>query len=249
MTRGHLYIAFSKPYERTGAYSVKALRRYSDLPVHVLTDIPARDRDELWYELNGVTFTHFPDSTDLTNRQVKTMLHNYTPFDQTLYTDVDTAIMSPDFKQAFDIVDKCDIAFPYYEGSASRNRIATAVYQRAVEAFGLRPIENILWVYQGGVCVFNRNDNVRRFFEAWNEKWRVFKFRDMPSLMATVHTVENVSVGLLPHGFGFPDSKIIQHFYGWKPPKTSLIPPFPKLAPDERSMRWKWDKSLKRWRT
>jgi len=232
MTRGHLYIAFGIEYDKATAFSVATLRKHSTLPVCVLTNV--KKRHPKWKECDNVKFV-FMESADRDNRDVKTRMVNFTPYDESLYTDSDTLILSNKFALAFDVLKNCDIAFPYYPGKQSAQRLATPIYREALAKF---KVKDIPLVYQGGVCVFRRNDAVKKFFALWNEYWKVDRFRDMPPLVAAVHNVHGVAIGLLSQNYGFPHSDIIQHFYGWRPPKTGALPQFVKDAANETSRRW-----------
>jgi len=243
MKRGIVYIAFEKEYDQCAAHSAVHARKVTDLPIHVFTNL--KTSDPLWEKVPGVTFQRFPGKDQLWTRRIKLALDQYSPFDETLHTDADTAIHSEKFMEAFDILQGCDIAFPIHEGKESEWRLETKLYIRAIRTWNPTPP---LFVYQGGVFVFKKNAAVRRFFSDWMEKWQVYSFRDMPPLMATVHTVKDVIVGILPSSMGFRNSEVIQHFFGWRPPKNKILPPFRKWNPDERSMRWKWDRDLRRWR-
>jgi hypothetical protein len=233
MSRGHLYLVFGQQYELAATASIRRLQQFSDLPVHVITNIPEQRRRG-WDSIDNITF-ELLEIPDRLNRHIKTQLDMYTPFDETLYTDSDTLIHSKEFMIAFDILETCDIAFPMHTRKESVQRLRTAVYQEAIQMF--KP-KGDLFVYQGGVCVFKKNEAVRKFFKLWNEYWSCSKFRDMPGLVCAVHNIKGVAIGTLPRSMGFDKSTIIQHYYGWKPPKTDKLPQFIKDAPNEGKRRW-----------
>lgn len=234
MTRGHQYITFGKEYERAVLGSVNALRKFSKLPVHIVTNIPKNQLSAEWKKFKKITFTclSLPDGH---NRHVKTRMYRHTPFDETLYTDCDTVIQSAEFMEAFNILESCDIAFPMHSLKGSTWRLKTKIYRRAIKQF---KADDARFVYQGGVCAYKKNENTQRFFDLWHSYWNIFKFRDMPSLACVIHNITDVSIGVLPSTMGFDNSTIIQHFYGWKPPKSNDIPQFTKVCPNEGKMRW-----------
>jgi hypothetical protein len=237
--RGLVYVAFSQPYLEAARHSVTALRRYSSLPVLVLTDVLPTEQSSLWQSLLDTKLQVIDGRDPLQNRRVKTQLYRYTPFDETLYCDCDTVVRSPRFMEAFDILAACDICFPVYTRQESDERLKTPVYRETLVDFGLHGQEPTLWVYQGGVYCFR--NTAAPLFDLWSRCWQKRQFRDMPPLVVAVHTIKGVSVGWLPRGFGFPDSDVIQHFYGWKPPVSRDMPVFRKMRPDERTHRWRWD--------
>lgn len=233
ISRGHLYLVFGDQYEKAAVASIRALRNHSELPVHVVTNIPEPLRKG-WEGLPNVGF-QLLDMPDRLNRHIKTSLDLYTPFDETFYTDSDTLIHSAEFLEVFDILGTCDIAFPMHTRKESDNRLKTPIYQEALTQFNPK---GPLFVYQGGVCVFKKNAAVRRLFKLWNEYWVMSKFRDMPGLVCAVHNVKGVAIGTLPRSIGFDHSKVVQHYYGWKPPKSAKMPQFVKDAPNEGKRRW-----------
>jgi len=234
MDRGHQYVVFGKEYEKACVGSVNALRRYSDLPVHVVTNIPKNQLSAEWKRIKDVTIQSLGLSNSH-NRHVKTLMINYTPFQETLYTDCDTAILSDKFMEAFEVLEVCDLAFPIHSLKESQDRLKTKVYQQALQMF--KPEGNVM-VLQGGVCVYKKNERAQKFFELWNSYWECTRFRDMPGLACAAHNVTGVSIGMLPSTMGFDTSEVIQHYYGWKPPKSSHIPQFMKDAANEGKMRW-----------
>lgn len=232
-TRGHLYLVFGTEYEKAATASIKELRKYSNLPVHVVTNIP-EFRRKGWEDIKEITY-QILDIPDRLNRYIKTQLDLYTPFDETFYTDSDTLIQSSEFMLVFDVLQGCDIAFPMHTRKESDSRLKTSVFQEAIRTF--KP-KGSLFVYQGGVCVFKKNENTRRFFKLWNEYWAETKFRDMPGLVCAVHNVKDVTIGTLPRSIGFDHSEIVKHYYGWKPPTSTKMPQFVKDAANEGKRRW-----------
>lgn len=240
--RGIVYIAFEPGYDTAAALSALAARPLHDLPIHVYSNL--KEGHPAWRKVGNVTFSRYPSRDALYGRELKMTLPLHTPFTETLHLDADTLIRDASFVEAFDALSTCEAAFPVHTMVESHERLRTPVYAREIAAYGLQAP---LHVYQGGVFVHKRTEAAKRFFANWYEKWLVHRFRDMPPLMAAVHTTD-VPIGILPSSMGFRDSTVIQHFYGWKPPKNGVFPPFLKYNPDERTMRWHWDKNLTRWR-
>ena len=232
MTQGHLYIAFDQEYDTLAAASVLNLRKFSQLPVCVLTNLSFDLRDDNWDDIKNVTFTEIPDKH---NRDIKTRMIDFTPFDETLYTDTDTLILSEQFMLVFDVLKFFDLAFPCHNIDESVRKFSSAAFKQAVIDF---KIKLPALIYQGGVCVFKKNKQSKNFFNRWNSYWNVRKFRDMPPLVAAVQQSNNVNIGILPETIGFPDSKILQHFYGYRPPVTNKLPQIIKQWANETSNSW-----------
>jgi len=233
---GHLYVAFGKEYDKQAAWSAVAARRFSDLPICVLTNL--EKRDSKWEEVSDVTFKMFA-CADTDNRDIKTSMHKHSPFNETLYTDTDTAIQSTKFIEAFDALAFCDIAFPLH-GIWEEGKQVTRLYRMAMDMF---KVTKPLLVYQGGVCVFRKKVTTNNLFALWNEYWDRFgRGREMMCLACAAKNVKGVAIGMLSKEYGFPDSTIIQHFYGANAPKTELLPKITKNKEfDKKYGRGRWD--------
>jgi len=232
---GHVYVAFGEEYDKQAAWSAVAARRFSSLPIYVLSNLV--QHDPKWDEVSNVSFKFFNSSFE--NRDVKTSMWEYSPFDKTLYTDTDTAIQSSKFTEAFDALQFCDVAFPYH-GTWEEGKKVTRLYRMAMDKF---KVEKPLVVLQGGVCVFSKTTGTKKLFKLWNNYWDAFgRGREMMCLACAAKNVKGVSIGMLSKDFGFPESKIIQHFYGSKAPHTDLIPKISKNKEfDKKYGRNRWD--------
>lgn len=234
--RGILYVAFGTEYDKQAAYSAVAARRFSKLPICVLTNV--RKHDQKWQQVSDVTFKHFARE-DSDNRDIKTSMWKYSPFNKTMYTDTDTAIQSSKYEEAFDLLGFCDLAFPYH-GTWNEGEKVTRLYRMAMDMF---KVEKPLVVYQGGVCIFNKTEGTQKLFALWNQYWDKFgRGREMMCLACAAKNVVGTSIGMLDKDYGFPESKVIQHFYGANAPKTDLLPKICKnKAFDKKYGRGRWD--------
>ena len=84
MKIGIIYVAFGAACDRLAAHCIAYSRKYTNLPICVLTNISVAERDAKWDEIENIEFKHFnlPLSA---NRQIKTSLPDHTPFEVLAY--------------------------------------------------------------------------------------------------------------------------------------------------------------------
>jgi len=236
--KGHIYVAFGKGYDEQAAHSALAARRFSTLPICVLTNRRSGKRSKVWDKVSNVSFLEF-DLTDNENRAVKTRIDEYSPYDETLYTDTDTVIQSPRFIQGFDALQDAHVAFSI-DRVFRPGRKVLRLYQQAMNMF---KVDLPMVVYQGGVCFFQKCQPTTEFFTLWNAYWQQFgRGREMMCLACAAKNVIGVAIGILSREFGHPHSTIIQHFHSASAPHTDLIPKIKKNKPfDKVYGRRKWD--------
>ena len=221
ITRGIVYIAIGKEYEQLAAHTIQHSRCNTNLPICVITDVPAAQRETCWNQITDITFQECHISLE-DNRRAKTMLYKYTPFDQTLYLDCDSVIQLP-LGDIFDLLDTCDIVL------AKRfhwncDTTIPEVYLRAMRTCGVKlPLD----AWHGAIFMFDKhNIQAQRFGDLWYENWvRTGKCRDLPALVCTTRYMREHN-GLRVSCF--PDN-----FFTLKPDVGSVIwhPQPGKVAP------------------
>lgn len=179
-TRGIVFIAFGQEYDRLAAHTIAFSRDYTTLPITVLTNLD--NRDAKWAALKGVNFIRINETTD-NNRRVKIDLHKYTPYEETLYMDVDAIIIRPGIERIFDYLNDKDIVFQHHATWDQGEKYAR-IYRDTMVQFGL---QLPLHVYLGGFWAFRKSPATIAFFEQWMKNWIATGCgRDMPSLACTV---------------------------------------------------------------
>jgi len=249
--RGHIYVAFGKEYDKVAVHSVAFLRRVSNLPVHVVTNIPMSDRHPSWNKLSNVTFSYWP-MQDADNRVPKTLLCQYSPFQETLYTDVDSLIHSPKFMEVFGLLEQNDILLPIWRHNIYENQLpieSRPLFSKFLRQFprpGFHP-KQPLTIYGGGTCVFKKNEQVERFFLMYNEYWnRTGRGRDMPALAITVATcADKLSIGLLSNDYNRHNSKIIQSVHGKA--RSKHLPSYVAFRPNAQTNQWEHQRKNGSW--
>jgi len=185
---GIMLIAFGYEYKKITPALIRSIRNFTELSIEVHTNIPAHLRSREWDSLTNIQFVEY-DMNDNENRVIKTQLSKYSSFNRTLYIDVDSKVISLEFFELFDMLNDCDMIFPYWRTftveqlhyAAGRKDKINRFY-RMFERFNMN--EEIM--VSGGICCFRKTDNVERFFQDYYELWKEERGQDMPSLNATL---------------------------------------------------------------
>jgi glycosyltransferase involved in cell wall biosynthesis len=183
-SRGIVYVAFGREYERIAAYTACYSRRFTDLPFCVFTN--STDRDPKWNEVSNVSFRVLNETDDI-NRSVKTSLPLHTPFDETIYLDVDAVLRKPGIERLFSLLEQHDLVFnEIMKFRGCHTAFFQKYYKPVIEKLSLLP----RCLASGALFAFRKTDFTRQFFDRWNDLWCLFgKTRDMPALMGAVETV------------------------------------------------------------
>lgn len=170
-TQGLLYHVFGTEYDKVAAASIRYSRQFTTLPICVLTNLLPEERCKSWLtEKDGVFFIYLPLTVD-DNRDVKTSLVDYTPFDQTVYIDSDAVIQKTGIDTLFDLLSNSDLVL---QKNTVMNSWEKNFYQ--VHYKPLMKTVNVyppMTIYQGGFFAFRKSDNACKFFNAWNELWKL----------------------------------------------------------------------------
>ena len=247
MTRGLLYVAFSKNFDALAAHAITYSRQYTDLPVHILTNLTATQRSDEWRKHYDVTFTEF-DLPDNLNREVKTSMIQHTPFDQTLYLDSDSVIQNPGIEAVFTWL---------RPGALVLNRRLTwpmgdapALYVKAMRMFA-QTLPLVAW--NGAFIGFNKNDaKVQAFFLRWHSYWRRFgSGREMPPLCCAIAAEQKTGlqvVAAIPDFFAPQhenNNAVVQHEYPYIRERCTVafttkfnLPIWPLKQPHDIKGQW-----------
>lgn len=179
MSRGIVYIAFGPEYERLAGETIsRSLPFIGNLPVCLLINNRRPLAGTLELEEKGVSVVFIDAPTDR-NRDVKTRLFNYSPFDETLYIDTDSVVRKPGIEKIFDFLHGNDAVFQLHK-TWRKNEKYYDLYRRALSMFGcIQPLR----IFIGGFFAFKKTEKTGLFFSRWNEYWKRFgSGRDMPPL-------------------------------------------------------------------
>lgn len=247
MTRGIIYIAFGSEYDKLTAHTVYQSRKNTDLPFCILTNIKEESRSIKWVEVSSVCFKYI-DLHNNMNRDIKTRMNEYSPFDETLYLDCDSIIRNKGIEKVFDDLKDNDLVlnlFLYWKVGDKLLRI----YKKSL----LKVKADLpLSVYNGAfICFQKRNQKIQEFFPLWNKFWKANgSGREMPALACAIKKSIELKTVKLPKGFFCPDTYdpecIVQHNYNsnagmnffkeFNLPKIKQFKPFDKAGSGD----WNW---------
>jgi SAM-dependent methyltransferase len=180
MNRGIVMIAMGSEYEKLAAATIRASLPNISVPLTIIfnTNTPVGD----WVGLDKINKIVIPINTD-SNREIKVQLYRYTPYDKTLYIDVDSVIRRPGIEKIFDRLLTDHIVFQQHNRWEPFKKYYD-IYRRAMKQFDCHLPINIMI---GGFFAFRKTSDTRRFFDLWLEYWEDFgRGRDMPPLACAI---------------------------------------------------------------
>ncbi|KKN98941.1 hypothetical protein LCGC14_0141860 [marine sediment metagenome] len=227
---GVLYVAFGKQYDYQCAHSVILIRKYSDIPVRVITNLIKDQRCKEWDDLPNVSF-EVVGVEQKDNRYYKIRTDLFSPFDITLFCDTDTAVQSAEFLGGFTTAKNYDVMFSVFERiGIDRQRLPMAwLYGKF-----MNQEDYPATIYKEGVFFFRKTENTTKLFTKWEYYWRLLGCgRDMPALFPATTKAKDLSLGILPPGWDNRDGHIILHAFGDY--KVSGLPLIRKYKPDDHN--------------
>jgi len=220
MDKGILYIAFGEDYVRLMEATRKITRKFTDLPIHVLTNV------------EGVEDSTYIGWPQMDNREAKVRMVHFTPFDTTLYIDVDTIFQKP-------------FEMPEFNGLLV-NLLAIwnaeklpLIFKKHMTTCLTRPPMNI---FNGAFLGFKKED--AGFFDLWYHYWMLTGCgRDMAPLNCAIKNTGISTTwirGLFNPGDNDPEATI-QHDNGSDFFERNNLPrPKPFKPFDSDPTDWNW---------
>jgi hypothetical protein len=214
MSKGILTVAFGKHFEILAAEAMRYSRQFTDLPIHVLTNIEEKDRhNDVWKYLSGITFQCLY-YTQAENRKAKLRMNEYSPFDETLYMDCDSVIQNTGVEKFIDFFDGTNLILNYNK-TYGAGEAHPKIYIDTLRKLGLNlPLR----VYHGALIGFKKTPDVDVFFKQWYKNWVTMGGgREMPSLCCAARQIYVTKSQFPKNWFSGTYKKsrsIIQHDYG-----------------------------------
>jgi hypothetical protein len=180
MTRGICYIAFGEEYDKLAAHTVAYSARFVSCGITVISNL--KNRCSAWEDVPHVNFIYLDMPTD-ENRRAKIELYKYTPYDETIYLDVDAVVQRTGIEAAFSGLSDSDIVFQHHS-LWSEGKKYYRIYRETARKFGLGlPLR----VRLGGFWAFRKSQETIMFFEQWLDNWIATGFgRDMPAMCCAI---------------------------------------------------------------
>jgi SAM-dependent methyltransferase len=178
--RGIVMIAMGEEYERLASETLQHSIRNVEIPVTVIFNRENYTGDWSGLELINKVFVNCETNK---NREIKTQLYEYTPYEETLYMDVDAVIHKKGIEKVFDKLKTAHIVFQRHFEWVKYKKYYD-IYRRAMNMFDCQlPIDVMI----GGFFAFRKTSDVKTFFDLWLEYWEDFgSGRDMPPLACAV---------------------------------------------------------------
>jgi len=211
---GLLTVAFGVKFDLMAAHTCEYSRKFTDLPITVLTNIPEEKRCEKWKGISNINFVYI-SSDQCKNRHYKTSMIDYSPYDKTIYIDADALIQKKGIEKVFDRLEGKDIMLNVY--GKWIDRVPLSYYRRAM---ALLNVKTPITIFYGAFIGFTKSEGARRFFKEWNANWKRSNIkREMPALACTVKQLPDLKLVRTGNGdkvFTWIIRKgfVIQHEYG-----------------------------------
>jgi hypothetical protein len=211
MSVGLLMVTFGEVFDKLAAESFRHSRKFTELPLHVLTNV--EKRSSAWDGIPNVTFKYF-NMAQNENRKIKLTMNKYSPFDETLYLDCDSVIQRGGVENFVTFFLDKNVVLSYNK-TFKENKPLFKLYAITMRKFEV-PLP--LPVYYGAIIAFRKTDDTNRFFECWYKLWtKIGTEREMPSLCCVVKKY-NLPIALFPHHWFSGTKKVgdavVQHDYG-----------------------------------
>lgn len=176
--RGVVYLAFGYEYCIKAVNSACSLKSFHpNLDISIVTNIQISENIGTTVEFNGKKIgpelfdqvIHIDEETQ-NNRNYKTSIGDYTPYEKTLFLDCDTVIQDS-IVEGFNFLNYSDMA------CFARPLPARAMIERWE---GDIHVENVdiedVSTFYSGVFFFNKS-KTKEFFRLWNSKYKEFGYR------------------------------------------------------------------------
>jgi hypothetical protein len=211
MSNGILFVVFGEKYYNMALKTITYSRKFTELPFHVLTNI----KNDGLLKITNLTQEYIGINTAM-NRHIKTTMIRKSPFDKTIYLDVDSVIQNKGIESAFDLLDSHDIMLNLY-GVWNDGAKVLSYYRKAMAR--LKTVLP-LTIYYGAFIGFNKTEQAHEFFNNWNANWIKSEIpREMPALACTVKAMKHLNIktiGSRDKIFSWIINRaaVIQHEYG-----------------------------------
>lgn len=212
-SRGIVAVVYGNNFDAMAAHTLSYSKKYTELPITVITNIPQEERSGYWRD--EINFIYRPEPTER-NRFVKTQLYKYTPYDETIYMDVDSVIQRAGIKRAFSGLQYNDILLCPY-GIFAENRTLLSQYRVTYQMLKEKlPVR----IFYGAFFVFKKCENTEKFFNLWHENWiNSGVKREMPALSVTVKRNRELNIGEINpsediFSWRINSNSVVQHEYG-----------------------------------
>jgi len=189
--KGALYIAFGEKYVEQAQNSAKSLKRSSNFDITLFSD--REPEDNIFDKVHIFEPTHNRAKVDLLLKS---------PYENTLYLDSDTLIVS-DLGEIFEILEKFDIVATH-DLSRKRSQWAERISEYKKIPYGFPEIN-------GGILAFTKSPSAVNLLSNWTEKFyelqHLTRNQDQPALRIALWE-SSARIYILPPEFNVRNEKI-----------------------------------------
>lgn len=173
IAQGVLYIAFGEKARASCIRSIETVRAFlPQMAVAVVSDTP----------LKGVEFHIYRPEVDPGARTWKTQIYALSPFDETLYLDADTEVVSSP-TAGFALLRFVDIVLSLdCDRRVGEKHNAQHVPEERAATLAEVGLDGDLLYYNSGVIFFRRSARALALFAAWHEEWLRWQKHDQLAL-------------------------------------------------------------------
>jgi hypothetical protein len=175
--KGVLYVAYGDNAREQARGSIQTVRvKAHGLPVAVVSNTPLMAADHQIYH---------PEA-DKGARTQKTQMYRLSPFEQTLFLDADTEMLSSpatgfELLKYVDLVLCQDVTRNFADDHwKPHNKDEVAA---TISAIGIAQH----MYFNSGVIFFRRNERVAALMDAWYEEWQRWSLHDQMALLRAIH--------------------------------------------------------------
>jgi hypothetical protein len=174
--QGILYIAYGDKAREQCHESIASARQFCDLPAAVVCDT----------ELEGADIQIIMPDADPGARTYKTQMYRLSPFEQTLFLDADTIMLSPP-SGGFKALELVDIVL-----TQDHHRIFSGVTwptlipeEKEATADEIGTAE--VMYYNSGVIFFRRKERIEAMMDDWYQQLLRWQRQDQMALLRAIH--------------------------------------------------------------
>ncbi|MEH1849889.1 MAG: hypothetical protein V7L25_34180 [Nostoc sp.] len=217
-TQGVVYFAVDAwPYLESAVISAFALRQVSpQLPIIIFSNIKRTELQEQLSEFNiALKPIVIPEKERLSNvmvsRVIKTSLHTFTVFDETLYLDADILPIKP-IDEIWSFFNHGNIALVPDPVPKMVDCVDCSEYISSEERdYTLKTCAADLIQFNSGLILWKNTPDAQTLFETWQKEWRKFKQQDQLALSRAIQETKNQIVHL-PYAYNYPVSWLTKIF-------------------------------------
>ena len=243
-----MYMAWGANAVAEAMGSIESLRRHDlEIPVLVLGDARTREKlvgaQNVQVEIVGIdpfrkplTYKGTEDKVEfLAGRLIET-LYEISPWDRTLYLDVDTEFLAPP-RQMLRFLDRWDFAVAETPNRALNSYMGD---RREFAWSGLWLGDRSLLYHNAGVLAWRRKESVGALFRLWAEEWVRFENWDPQVALLRALARSEVQFLTLPWTWNCAEREeayFVYHRYGlqnaWKTPWSNIEDTINEDLPDQ----------------